>query len=40
VARCLEAGLVEGKNLSVDGSFIEAASRVVFPVSNWQKRRR
>src|SRR5438552_13793338 len=24
VARCLEAGLVEGDNLSVDGSFIEA----------------
>src|SRR5450432_474734 len=28
VARCLEAGLVEGNNLSVDGSFVEAnASR-------------
>jgi 1-aminocyclopropane-1-carboxylate deaminase/D-cysteine desulfhydrase-like pyridoxal-dependent ACC family enzyme len=24
VARCLEAGLVEGDNLSVDGSFVEA----------------
>ena len=24
VARCLEAGLVEGNNLSVDGSFVEA----------------
>ena len=24
VARCLEAGLVQGDNLSVDGSFVEA----------------
>jgi transposase len=24
VAHCLEAGLVEGDNLSVDGSFVEA----------------
>jgi hypothetical protein len=24
VARCLEAGLVEGNNLSEDGSFVEA----------------
>ncbi len=35
VARCLEAGLVEGDNLLVDGSFIEAnANKAVSCVSS------
>jgi len=36
VARCLEAGLVRGDNLSVDGSFVEAmpARRAAFRASS------
>jgi transposase len=40
VRQCVEVGLVQGKYLSVDGSFVEAnaARRAGFRVSNWWKR--
>src|SRR6202045_4481368 len=38
VARCLEAGLVQGDNLSVDGSFVEANAAKASPVGRYPTR--
>ena len=42
VTRCVEAGLVKGKHMSVDGSFIQPMRIITaaFPPNNWRKWRR